>query len=148
MDKKWWMIKIKCICINKGSKKILLKIRITNLLKYVQKMMHFLAILNSQPMKLLYIMILKIHQSMQLTYRLLNGKDHKRLLLKGNLKCIEIKWVQEILNKEFWEIAGFWDLFWFVEQTLNYWLIYYFMMEFSMVLRYLDFSKMEDGNTS
>jgi len=85
------MIKIKCICINKGSKKILLKIRLTKLLKYVQKMMHFLAILNSQPMKLLSIMILKIHQSMQLTYRLLNGKDHKKLLLKGNLKCIEIK---------------------------------------------------------
>jgi hypothetical protein len=101
MDKKWWMIKIKCICINKDSKKILLKIRLTKLLKYAQKMMLFLEILNSQPMKLLSIMILKIHQSMQLTYRLLNGKDHKRLLLKENLKCIEIKWVQEILNKEF-----------------------------------------------
>jgi len=59
------MIKIKCICINRDNKKTLLKIRLIKLLKYAQRMMHFLEILNFQPMKHLFIMIHKILQNTQ-----------------------------------------------------------------------------------
>ena len=69
-----------------------MKTKLTKLLKFVLKMMRFLEILNSQQMKHPFIMILSLHLNMQWICQLLNGKDHKKLLLlKLNPKCIEIK---------------------------------------------------------
>ena len=150
MVMRWCMINSNSIFSNSNNqRKIQSKIKSRRLSLSVLKMMHYLVILNSQPMTHHCTMILLIHLNTQWIWELLSGRDHKKLFQKTkSQECIEMQCHQEISKWVFLVIAGSWVLSWFKALTQSFWITLLYMMVFNTDLLCSNSLKMVNCNTS